>query len=280
MPAQSAMRCISVSTQQWSVAPHFSTKNLTGVVPTLQARSNSSKPESKPEEEEDDGPNWKVIVGFGLFAASLGAFLNIRHYERTQRQLAEKEKDIEANVGVGGHSVTGASTGRPDLGGDFMLINQDGKLTKNQDFLGQWMLLYFGFTYCPDICPNELMRMVEVLDLLDKEPRTASKLLPIFVTIDPERDGPAQLKDYLSDWHPRLVGLTGSPAQIKDVCSKYRVYYSKAVMGTNAEDYLIDHSVMFYLVDPAGQFVEYYGQNTSVEEMHKKIAKHIQALTA
>lgn len=128
MPAQSAMRCISVSTQQWSVAPHFSTKNLTGVVPTLQARSNSSKPESKPEEEEDDGPNWKVIVGFGLFAASLGAFLNIRHYERTQRQLAEKEKDIEANVGVGGHSVTGASTGRPDLGGDFMLINQDGKV--------------------------------------------------------------------------------------------------------------------------------------------------------
>jgi len=247
------------------------------MVQTRQLSSDPAKKRPEQEEEADEGPNWKVIVGFGLFAASLGAFLNIRHYERTRRQQEEADRNREVNVGVGGQSIAGQSVGRPDIGGDFMLIDQDGKLTKNTDFKGQWMFLYFGFTYCPDICPNELMRMVEVLDALDKDTATEKKLLPIFVTIDPERDGPSQLKDYLSDWHPRLIGLTGSPDQIKDVSSKYRVYYSKARMGVNPDEYLIDHSVMFYLVDPAGRFTEYYGQNATPEEMACKIADHIKS---
>mmetsp|Transcript_665 Transcript_665/g.1094 ORF Transcript_665/g.1094 Transcript_665/m.1094 type:complete len:209 (-) Transcript_665:673-1299(-) len=202
-----------------------------------------------------------------LGASCIGAYFNIRRYQREQ---AKEE------VGV---AVEREALGRPKLGGEFKLINQDGMITSDKDFLGRWMYIYFGFTYCPDICPNELMRMQEVLAKLDKDHKVGQKIAPIFITIDPERDGPKQLKDYLLDWHSDLIGLTGSPEQIQDVCQKYRVYFSKAQLGSDPSDYLIDHSVMFYLVDPKGNFVDYYGQNMTVEEMYSKIDKSIRSFS-
>jgi len=170
--------------------------------------------------------------------------------------------------------LKGAATGKPLLGGEYTLVNQDGKVMRNTDFHGTWAFLYFGFTYCPDICPNELTRLQEILSILDKENK-GKEVTPVFITIDPQRDGPAQLKDYLSDWHPRLIGLTGSPSQIDDACKKFRVYANKAVLGDDPNDYLIDHSVMFYLVDPSGEFVDYYGGNLTPTQIASRISESI-----
>ena len=143
----------------------------------------------------------KMLVGIAAGASLLGGFLNIRAYERRRRREAEHGGGAEGDVKL----LKGPAFGKPALGGDFTLINQDNKVTRNSDLHGAWALLYFGFTYCPDICPNELTRLQEILSRLDAENR-GKDVQPVFITIDPERDGPAQLKDYLADWHPRLIG--------------------------------------------------------------------------
>jgi protein SCO1/2 len=220
----------------------------------------------------DSQQTMKMMVGIALGASALGAFFNIRAYERRRRREEEHGGGGEAQVKL----IKGAAVGKPQLGGDYTLINHDGKVTRNSDFFGSWAFLYFGFTYCPDICPNELARLQEILALLDKENR-GKHVQPVFITIDPERDGPAQLKDYLADWHPRLVGLTGSPAQIDECCKRFRVYANKVVLGKDPNDYLIDHSVMFYLIDPGGEFVDYYGGNLTPGEIAKRITASMQA---
>ncbi|EKX37764.1 hypothetical protein GUITHDRAFT_116071 [Guillardia theta CCMP2712] len=168
----------------------------------------------------------------------------------------------------------GQGYGKADIGGPFVLLDQNGKTRSDMDFRGKHMFMYFGFTYCPDICPNEMMRMKQILSLLDKM-HVSDKIVPIFITIDPERDGPLQLKEYLSDWDSRIVGLTGTPDQIKDVCQKYRVYHSKSTLGNNPGDYLIDHSILFYMLDPQGNFVDYFGKSLSIEEIAMKIFKYV-----
>ncbi len=223
-------------------------------------------------EPSDSQQTIKMMVGIALGASALGAFFNVRAYERRRRREEEHGGGGEAQVKL----IKGAAVGKPQLGGEYTLINHDGKVTRNSDFFGSWAFLYFGFTYCPDICPNELARLQEILALLDKENR-GKHVQPVFITIDPERDGPEQLKDYLADWHPRLVGLTGSPAQIDECCKRFRVYANKVVLGKDPNDYLIDHSVMFYLIDPDGEFVDYYGGNLTPTEIAKRIADSMQA---
>lgn len=224
--------------------------------------SQGRRAEEQGEEPADSQQTIKMMFGIALGASALGAFLNIRAYERRRRREEEHGGGGEGQVKL----LRGAAVGKPQLGGEYTLINHDGKVTRSSDFFGSWAFLYFGFTYCPDICPNELARLQEILALLDKEDK-GKFVQPIFITIDPERDGPAQLKDYLADWHPRLVGLTGSPAQIDECCKKFRVYANKVVLGKDPGDYLIDHSVMFYLVDPNGEFVDYYGGNLTPAEI-------------
>jgi protein SCO1/2 len=213
-----------------------------------------------------------MMLGIALGASALGAFFNIRAYERRRRREEEHGGGGEGQVKL----LKGAAVGKPQLGGEYTLIDHDGKVARSSDFMGSWAFLYFGFTYCPDICPNELSRLQEIIALLDKENK--GKLLqPIFITIDPQRDGPAQLKDYLADWHPRLIGLTGSPAQIDECCKKFRVYANKVMLGKDPGEYLIDHSVMFYLVDPNGEFVDYYGGNLTPAEIARRINNSMDA---
>jgi protein SCO1/2 len=136
------------------------------------------------------------------------------------------------------------------LGGSFSLVDQDGQPRTERDFLGRWTLLYFGYSFCPDICPTELATLAAALDLL---PATlADQVRPVFVTIDPERDTPAQLKRYLPLFHPRLMGLTGTPAQVAPVVKAFRVFAEKRVVE-GASDYLMDHSSLFYLLGPDGR---------------------------
>jgi len=139
------------------------------------------------------------------------------------------------------------------IGGDFTLTNQDGGKTSTSDFAGQYRIIYFGYSYCPDVCPVDLQRLMQGLALAEKnDPSLKAKIQPIFITIDPERDQPEQLKQYVSAFHPRLIGLTGSEGEIADVAEKYLITYNKRETE-GASEYLMDHSRQTYLFSPDGE---------------------------
>lgn len=139
------------------------------------------------------------------------------------------------------------------IGGSFTLTNQDGGKSSDTDFSGQYRIIYFGYSYCPDVCPVDLQRLMQGLTLAEKnDPNLAEKIQPIFITIDPERDRPEQLKQYVAAFHPRLIGLTGSVDEIAEVAKKYLIIYGKRE-DEGASEYLVDHSRQAYLFGPEGE---------------------------
>lgn len=142
------------------------------------------------------------------------------------------------------------------IGGPFTLTDQDGRRVSESDFDGRYRLVYFGFSYCPDVCPIDLQAIGAALRQFEAEdPARAARVQPLFITTDPERDTPEVLKPYVSAFHPRLIGLTGSPEEIADVARAYGIYYaSRAEEG--ASDYLVDHSRVAYLFGPDGAPIE------------------------
>jgi protein SCO1/2 len=153
----------------------------------------------------------------------------------------------------------GNETERGDLagariGGPFTLTDQNGKTVQWGDFKGKYRIVYFGYTYCPDVCPLDLARIVAGFRLLEKsDPAKAAKIQPIFITVDPERDTPQQLKTYVSAFHPRLIGLTGSAETIEQVKKAFVVVASKQPNEASPKDYFISHSRTPYLFDPDGK---------------------------
>jgi cytochrome oxidase Cu insertion factor (SCO1/SenC/PrrC family) len=162
--------------------------------------------------------------------------------------------------------------GALQIGGPFALIDGDGHAVTERSFPGKWLLIYFGYTYCPDVCPTSLNRVAEALDRLGPD---GAEIQPLFITVDPERDTPAMLRDYVKAFDPRLIGLTGSPEAIAAAAKAYRVYYRRTDQGSGASDYLIDHSALTYLVDPQGAVVAYFSHNDSAESMAATIRKLI-----
>lgn len=140
------------------------------------------------------------------------------------------------------------------IGGPFELIDHNEQTVTEKNYAGQYKLIYFGFTYCPAICPTELQKISKVLKDLGDD---AEKIQPLFVSVDPERDTVAVMKDYVSLFHPRLVGLTGSRAQIDEVLQDYRVY-AKKVQNEEYEEYTMDHSSFIYLMDPNDELLSVY----------------------
>jgi protein SCO1/2 len=139
------------------------------------------------------------------------------------------------------------------IGGPFALVNQDGRPTTDKDFAGKYRLMYFGYTYCPDVCPVDLQKLMAGYAAFEKaEPEAAARLAPIFVSVDPDRDKPAVLKQYVTAFHPKLTGLTGTPEQIATTAKAYAILYSKAGKP-GAADYLMDHSRLAYLFGPDGK---------------------------
>jgi protein SCO1/2 len=179
----------------------------------------------------------------------------------------ERKRVAEAAKGVG----------RPKVGGPFSLIDQDGNTFTNAELKGKYALVYFGFSHCPDICPEELDKMARMIDLVRQDPslQSAPPLLPVFITCDPARDTPAVLKEYLGEFHKDIIGLTGSWEDIKGVCKKYRVYFSTPEGVKKGQDYLVDHSIYFYLMDPEGDFVEAIGRQHSPEQAAAIIGGHV-----
>jgi protein SCO1/2 len=136
------------------------------------------------------------------------------------------------------------------IGGPFKLVDQNGKTISDQDFKGRPFLVFFGFTHCPDVCPTTLFEVSEVLRALGPD---ADRMRALFITVDPERDTPAVIKDYLSSFDPHLSGLTGDPATIAAVAKAYRVYFKKVPLDQGG--YTMDHTAIVYLMDKDGRFV-------------------------
>ncbi|MDJ0946485.1 MAG: SCO family protein [Kiloniellales bacterium] len=160
-----------------------------------------------------------------------------------------------------------AGSGTPQIGGDFELLDQSGATRTQADFAGRHMLVYFGYTYCPDVCPTSLSIMSQALDLLEAETGSLEdRVVPLFVTVDPARDDVAALAAYAEHFHPRLVALTGSDAQIAAAAKAYRVYYRKAE-DPSVSEYLMDHSSFIYLMGPDGGYVSHFAHNASPQEI-------------
>ena len=153
---------------------------------------------------------------------------------------------------------------REPVGGPFELTDHTGRIRTERDFRGQLMLVYFGFTYCPDICPADLQAIGLALDKLGND---AARVQPLFVTVDPERDTAEHLAEYVKLFHPRLIGLTGSLDAIRKAASAYKVYFAKVAIGKEANDYTVDHTAFIYLMDRDGNYLGFFPPGTSADRM-------------
>lgn len=155
------------------------------------------------------------------------------------------------------------------VGGPFSLLNQDGKRVTERDFLGKYMLVAFGYTYCPDICPGELQVISNTMDQLGA---AADKIVPVFISVDPQRDSVEHLREYVQNFHPKIVGLTGTPDEIKEAAKSYRVYYKKENSSDgNGSNYAMTHSTFIYLMSPTGKYVTHFNYGVTSEELTSKI---------
>jgi cytochrome oxidase Cu insertion factor (SCO1/SenC/PrrC family) len=162
------------------------------------------------------------------------------------------------------------SAGAASIGGDFTLVDQNGEKRTAADFRGRLMLVYFGFTYCPDVCPTELQTMSEAIDLLGEK---GDAVQPVFISVDPERDTPEQLRPYADSFHPRLVALTGSPEQVAQAARAYKVYYNKREQKDGP--YLVDHSSFVFLMGRDGKYVMHFSPAATPEQMASAIRSRL-----
>jgi protein SCO1/2 len=172
----------------------------------------------------------------------------------------------DASPAVATSTVAGAA-----VGGPFTLVDSANQPVTDQHYRGKWLLVYFGYTFCPDVCPTTLNNIAQALTALGTH---ADAVVPLFITVDPKRDTPAAIGDYTKSFDPRIVGLTGSTAQIAAVAKEYHVYYAAQTPADNG-DYLVDHSSLIYLMDRNGAFVKVLPGSLSGVEMADAIRPFI-----
>lgn len=165
------------------------------------------------------------------------------------------------------------SVGASDIGGPFELVDETGATVTDADVITGPTLLYFGYTFCPDVCPFDTVRNAEATDILEQR---GIMLTPVFISVDSERDTPEQIAAFTSIIHDRMLGLTGSPEQIRAASQAYRTYYARND-SDDPDFYLIDHSTFSYLVFPEDGFVEYFRREVSPEEMADRIQCFVEA---
>ncbi|CAL2031194.1 unnamed protein product [Caenorhabditis brenneri] len=195
--------------------------------------------------------NWKTVLGtFAVGGSCLAALFYIKKIRLEEREKHRKQ-----------------TAGKARIGGEWELVNTEGKLEGSEELRGNWLLMYFGFTNCPDICPDEIEKMVKVVEIIESK-KDATPIVPVFISVDPERDSVARVKEYCSEFSDKLRGFTGTQDQVNKVAKTFRVYHSQGPRTSKQEDdYIVDHTVIMYLIDPDGQFHDYYGQNRKAEEI-------------
>ncbi|MEE2761670.1 MAG: SCO family protein [Pseudomonadota bacterium] len=220
-------------------------------------------------------PTRSVYLYFGVALLVLVLGFGLRIFVFDDQSIARAGKQLD--IGLSGASA---------IGGTFTLVDHNGKTVTEKDFFGRYMLVFFGYTNCPDFCPLTLNTLTEVLDKMGKE---AEKIRPVFVSMDPRRDTPAVVREYLKGFHQSFIGLTGTTGQVNAVKRIFRIYSQVRLnpdQGANStyrdpneeileEDYLLDHSSITYLMGPDGSFRTFIRYNTNAEAMLAKLRKHL-----
>ena len=177
------------------------------------------------------------------------------------------------NSSCGGNRVAG---GNSTIGGNFELTNANNKKVNSRELITEPSLIYFGYSYCPDVCPFDLQRNAIAVDILNNAKKA---ITPVFITIDPKRDTPERLREFSSFIHPKLIALTGSTEEVKRVMRLFKVYGQKSKEESFDEDsYLMDHSAFTYLVSSSNEFIDYFGRKVSAEEMAGRISCHFEKI--
>ncbi len=173
-------------------------------------------------------------------------------------------------------NLTRGSTGIAKIGGPFQLTDHYDQLRTDADFQGRLMLIYFGYTSCPDVCPTGLQVMSSALEEIDS---TNKLIQPLFITVDPKRDTSSHLKEYLSNFHPSILGMTGTTSQIKNAAKSFRVYFRKNDEEKNkpTNNYLIDHSSIIFLMDRQGSYLTHFSHQTQPSKLAAVLREHIRA---
>ncbi|XP_034691978.1 protein SCO1 homolog 2, mitochondrial [Vitis riparia] len=200
-----------------------------------------------------------IIPAAGLLGIAGGA-LFIHYNDERRVVLKGQGNNSERNVVLG-----------PIIGGPFTLIDAKHQLVTEQDLLGNWVLLYFGCTSSPDVGPEQVQMMAKAIDFLESKQNV--RVLPVFITIDPQRDSPSQLQAYLKEFDSRIVGLTGPDAAIRQMAQEYRVYFRK--VEEDGDDYLVESSHNMYLMNPNMEVVRCFGVEYNAEELLQEILKEV-----
>jgi protein SCO1/2 len=159
-----------------------------------------------------------------------------------------------------------------DVGGPFELTDHNGRAVSAESFHGQYMLVYFGYTWCPDVCPVDVLVMGQAIEMLGP---VGEQVQPLFVTVDPARDTVSSLAKYATNFHPRLLALTGREDQVAAAAAAYKVYYGKGEEAESPDDYLIDHTNYMYLMGPDGAFLEVFPHGMRPAEVAQSIGQHL-----
>ncbi|XP_034019752.1 protein SCO2 homolog, mitochondrial [Thalassophryne amazonica] len=261
----SVLRCISVSAHPVSKTLLVSTVKITEAVghceqyhDPLLVQTRFMSQGQKPSVDSGRIPlRTRLLVTLLIGGGVLGMwwYMELEKQQNLQRKRIEQLKQV--SVGQG----------------SFSLLDHRGQRMTKKDFLGSWVLLYFGFTHCPDICPEELEKMSAIVDALDKDPGLPP-VQPLFITVDPERDNVTAVAKYIKDFHPRLIGLTGTTEEVKQAGKDYRVYASAGPKDEDG-DYIVDHTVLMYLISPDGLFLDYYNRLKNEVQIADSIRKHM-----
>lgn len=209
----------------------------------------------------------RIAVGLAVVGAVLGVFSGTVLYLESADPAAER---------LALSKVDFRSSTNPALGGPFSLIDHTGKAVTDMDFRGKFMLVFFGYTFCPDICPTELQVIADSLDILGE---SGAVVQPLFITVDPERDTPEELADYVAAFHPRLLGLTGSAEQIAAAAAVYKASYVKLEDPGSGEDasYFMGHSSSTYLVGPGGRVLYTFPRGVGPVELAREVGNFLPA---
>lgn len=229
----------------------------------LSTKSDDStqKPKARPISKanrplSERGPfTWKSVLVGGSFLASFTAYIMYLKHLKQEKIAREKSRTY----------------GKAAIGGSYELVDTEGKLRKSEEFLGKWQLIYFGFTHCPDVCPEELEKLATVVDHLYE---SNYNVIPLFISVDPERDTPEMVKKYLSEFSDKFIGLTGTKEQVERATRAYRVYYSAGPRDKD-NDYIVDHTIISYLINPKGEMQDYFGQTKVGPEIENAIMLHM-----